>query len=945
MRFAHVHWSAGSAALLAVMACAQARPSTPGIVLASAFSHWSAQAQGPIVGNGQPEGFTMEAAAARFTLPDGTSFSPFAVGDALLIAGDGNPETVTILAANCPSTGQTCSITADFTKPHPGRFIVSSGTDGLQEAINYEAAHGGGIVEADPGFGGNMTTLLPLVKLPAEVLLIDGTGGQWTYYGLGNGGEPVAFASFSSTSGTTLTALRAGNLNGALFAYSFNFAPISLNTPLTGGSATVVTLSGPVPKGILAGDTLYLSGSTGAPEVVTVTSTGTSSISFTPQDSHTGTWTLTSATSGLQEAVNAAGSGGWVVDDETTATLHAPLVLARAVRLTGFAGSTMQQLTPNTDVIDIGTAAAPVRNVTIEYITAEGVSGSGSDTGAAFHCVSCALTQFISDVGEDAHDGLYFDSANGNAYDNLVTGSHFTADYYGVRLVGGSANRDTFAGDTVDHNVYGVFDDGGWDHVWTGDDIEYNSAYGYWQQVSQPANYSGHNIDLQGDYFEGNGNTAGQGDVFLGQLVAGGGVSGNNGAGCINCEVTGSLFNAANASVTALNLGAVMMTVSGNTYSGYAPANVYATITGPTPNFSRVLLIGDCGTITAANQCSGAQPNTITQLGYGALTLGGTDQLTDSFGTELHDTTIESPTGVVRIRGVQGGAMVSNPAQLDLDGNSTSNDQNWLRFDNQGVYKWAIMTDIAGNGGDDFCPVFNLANPASGVCQEYVGPNKHFEFSSIGPPGTVSPTADYDFLQMANGDSGIMIQRATDTAPTGYLLDIEDSTDSHPLFRVDASGNVTGNGGLNVAQGALFQSSATINGTLTVNGGGALAGTFTGNPEFQGSPYIHGTLAMDAGTVGGKAINTDPAIVRGASGTAWGGTYTAGQCITGGVSFSTGVAVGNVVTVTPQSVPPAGLVFSAYIDTANHVTIAVCNLTSASVTWTAGTIFQVAVIP
>lgn len=726
--------------LLSILAAAQKGIWPTGVLPASAFGQWHAQAQGPIAGTGQPEGFTIEGAAAVFTLPEGTRFQPFAVGEPLLITGDGNLEAVAILAVNCPSTGQTCSITADFSKPHPARFTVMSATDGLQEAVNYEAARG----------------------------------------------------------------------------------------------------------------------------------------------------------------------GGTVMDDIPSARIYAPLTIPANIRLVGSAGAIVRQLSPNSDVIDIGAAAASARNVTIQGITAEGVSGSGSDTGVAFHCVNCALTQFLGDVGEDAHDGIYFDSANGNAYANLVTGSHFTDNYYGVHLVGGSANRDTFVGDTVDHNVYGVFDDGGWDHVWTGDDIEYNSQYGYWQQVSQPAQYSGHNVVLQGDYFEDNGSAAGQGDVFLGQLVNGGGVNGNNGAGCINCQVTDNLFNATNASVTALNLGAVQMTVSDNTYSGYAAANVYATITGPSPNFSRVLLIGDCGTITAADQCSGAQPNTITQLGYGALTLGGTDQLADSQGTELHDTTIESPTGVVRIRGMQGGTAPSNPAQLDLDGNSSANATDWLRFRNQGTDDWAIRTDIAGDGSHDFCPVYNLANPASGVCQEYIGPNSHFEFSSIGAPGSISPTADYDFLQMANGDSGIMIQRATDTSPSGYLLDVEDSTDSHPLFRVDASGNVTGNGGLNIAGAGVFQS------TLTV---------------------------------GGKAVNTDPAIVRGASGTAWNGTYSAGQCITGGVSFSSGVAVGNVVTATPESAPPAGLVFNAYIDAANHVTIAVCNITSASVSWSAGTIFQVAVIP
>ncbi|MGH9468277.1 MAG: NosD domain-containing protein, partial [Terriglobales bacterium] len=576
-------------------------------------------------------------------------------------------------------------------------------------------------------------------------------------------------------------------------------------------------------------------------------------------------------------------------------------------------GTRIEQQTPNTDTIQVGSPTTTASGVVLEHLVAIGVRGDGSDSGVAIHCVNCVHLQLSGIVGTQAHDGLYFDSAYGHAYDAEVTDSHFTGNDYGVHIVGGSANRLTFVGNTVDANAYGVFDDGGWQHTWIGNDIESNSRYGYWQQVSDPQAWSGHNVVLHGNYFEDNGSTSGQGDVFLGQLVAGGGPQGNNGAGCINCEVTDNSFNASpDGSVTALNLGAVTMTVRDNTYSGYGAGKVYATITGPAPNYSRVLVLGDCGTITSSSGCARSQPNAITQMGYGALTIGGTDQLTDQYGTELHDTTIESPTGVVRVRGTPGGAMANNPAELYLDGNSTASAVDEIHFRNRNVDAWGIRSDVSGNGSHDFCLANDYAIPSVATCDLYLNQQKHFKFSAAGVPGNVALYGDYNFLQQANGDSAVVINRATDVSPTGYLLDVEDTSNSHPLFRVDASGNVSTSGTLNVAGAATFQSSVA-----------AAAGS----------------------TVGGKVINTDPATVRASSDTYWSGSYGPGSCDSGTVSIASGVSIGMVVQATPTTAPPAGLLWNSYISGANQVTVRVCNVTGATISWGNGTAFQIAIIP
>ncbi|MGH9475437.1 MAG: hypothetical protein ACRD1C_03790 [Terriglobales bacterium] len=921
----------GLAGLLANWAPTQ-KPVEGGVVVASAFGHWQAIAQGPVLGTGQPEGATLEGIEASFTLENGQSFQPLAAGVPITITGSGVPETTTILGVSCRSGGVSCSVSADFSQPHPGHFTISSGSDGLQEAINWQAGRSGGIVVLDPAWTGNLTTLLPLIRLPSNVLLIDERAGNWTAYGLGDGGSPEVIASFSSASGVSLAsnpATTSSSLNGVLFAHAYNFAAPTPGVSLTAATAATVTPAWALPAGVVAGDTLYISGGTGTAETVTVTNVGeacpaggAASVCFTPAYSHSGAWTLASATAGLEEAVNAAGPGGWVVDDEPVADVYAPLVLAAAVRLTGFAafdggqGTEISQLTPATDAIQIGTPSTTANNVALEHLIVSGVNAS---SGAAIHCVNCVHTEIKDVVGRQAHDGIYFDSTYGHAYDAEVSDSHFIDDYYGVHIVGASANRLTFTGNTVDDNAYGVFDDGGWVHTWMGNDIESNSQYGYWQQVSDPAAWSGRSVDLIGNYFESNGsNVAGQGDVFLGQLVDGG--TGNNGGGCEQCVVNGNIFNASlGGNVTALNFGAVSVTLDGNDYSGYGTGQRYATITGPSPNYSYVLSLGD----GAAAPLNGASPEGFGGAAAGdisrvdstsALVLGGTDRLTDIHGTMLTDTTLESPTGIIRFRGKPGGEAANNPAQLLLDGNSSGTKQDNLIFRNAGISYWEINSDIAGDGGDTFCLATNLVNPASGECQLYVGPDAHFQFSGLtnAPTGDINPAGDYTFRQMANGDSGLMIMRDTDTSPTGYLLDIEDSTDSQPLVRVDASGNITGNGTLNIAGAATFQS----------------------------------TAAMAAGsTVGGQPINTTAPILRGASGTYWRGTYTAGTCISGGISFASGVSVGMVAAGTPESAPPAGLVWNAYIDASDHVTVNVCNITSSSVVWTGGTIFEVAVIP
>ena len=115
------------------------------------------------------------------------------------------------------------------------------------------------------------------------------------------------------------TALGANMANISLThnAAAYNFAAQTPGISLIAGQSNTLTLS-PVPPGVNGSDSnhyLYLSGGTGTAEAVLITggaavagaSSGT--LTFTPANSHSGAWTIASATGGLQEAVQAIGAG------------------------------------------------------------------------------------------------------------------------------------------------------------------------------------------------------------------------------------------------------------------------------------------------------------------------------------------------------------------------------------------------------------------------------------------------------------------------------------------------------------------------------------------------------------------------------------------------------------------------------------------------------------
>jgi hypothetical protein len=161
----------------------------------------------------------------------------------------------------------------------------------------------------------------------------------------GNGNKPVAASALGASGNCmawgTAGATDSGAPCAASFPYlnstNYNWSAQAPGGSLTASTPATVTLT-PCPQGVTGTSTtqtFYISGGTGTAEAVmstggaTCTSGGSSgTVKFTPANSHSGAWTIQSATAGIQEALNVAGvSGNRVYIPAGTYTMYGCLAL------------------------------------------------------------------------------------------------------------------------------------------------------------------------------------------------------------------------------------------------------------------------------------------------------------------------------------------------------------------------------------------------------------------------------------------------------------------------------------------------------------------------------------------------------------------------------------------------------------------------------------------
>jgi hypothetical protein len=105
------------------------------------------------------------------TLSDGTLLTPFNTNAPITVGVASTVETVTPSAVSCatPSVYLSCTVTATFTNAHGAGESVTSGTAGLQEAINAAAVLGGtAIVDGAWASAGGTQAMLNAATTPTN---------------------------------------------------------------------------------------------------------------------------------------------------------------------------------------------------------------------------------------------------------------------------------------------------------------------------------------------------------------------------------------------------------------------------------------------------------------------------------------------------------------------------------------------------------------------------------------------------------------------------------------------------------------------------------------------------------------------------------------------------------------------------------------------------------
>ena len=129
---------------------------------------------------------TLSVAFGTVTLTDGTILSPLAVNTKVTVGTGSGADTVTPSAVSnaTPNVYQSANFTAaTYSNAHGTGDKVSSATVGLQEAINYANAAGGGVVIVDAGWTqlGGTDAMLETAILTGGVSIQDNrTAGEQT---------------------------------------------------------------------------------------------------------------------------------------------------------------------------------------------------------------------------------------------------------------------------------------------------------------------------------------------------------------------------------------------------------------------------------------------------------------------------------------------------------------------------------------------------------------------------------------------------------------------------------------------------------------------------------------------------------------------------------------------------------------------------------------------
>lgn len=290
-------------------------------------------------------------------------------------------------------------------------------------------AKGGTGVAAAQGVGGSKVQLADGAAVAGNVPKYDANGALIDS-GVTPSVTPTGTAPFQSYRSDGFTPFN-GEFIAPTSAYvpDFDFAAQTPGGTLTGGGGLQSITLTPCPIGIIANgayaSTVYISNGTGTAEAC-VCSGGTATsgspsgtIQISPANNHSGSWTVTSATGGLQEALNyqyLTYAGGLVtLNPEGVCTVHARVsfptgsytvdglggATARIDRATDYPSGDLLYLNPSSTYYTI------ITNVRFRNNTA-----AAQSSGAAVACVLNRLTMSNISIS-GGYEGLRLDGAPG----------------------------------------------------------------------------------------------------------------------------------------------------------------------------------------------------------------------------------------------------------------------------------------------------------------------------------------------------------------------------------------------------------------------------------------------------------------------------------------------------------------------------------------------------
>lgn len=217
-----------------------------GAAVAAEFGKWSVKVP---LGAAAAGASTVTLDAASFTVPSGMGISPIATNIPIRIEDGASSETLTPSAVNCSSGSGICTVTATFANAHPNTLRITSGTNGLQEAIEFQHGRGGMIHVTSDWLG--TTSMITNANGYTNVSIWDTRAGAEIFY-TWDGSDYVITWGVQPNGGVTPTTFaQISIINNIRFCNQFaganaaaKIAACIADLPSTGGTADARGIEG-----------------------------------------------------------------------------------------------------------------------------------------------------------------------------------------------------------------------------------------------------------------------------------------------------------------------------------------------------------------------------------------------------------------------------------------------------------------------------------------------------------------------------------------------------------------------------------------------------------------------------------------------------------------------------------------------------------------------------